>query len=363
MDKNIPIFDIFNVLVGGDMKNINTNSTKDDIFKYPVYSNGVSDNGLFCFTDSFKVDSESITISARGTIGACFYRNNKYTPVGRLICLTVKNNLNINLKFYYYVLSREKFIHADGAIKSLTIPMLNDIKLPDLSFEKQNKIVSILEKQESVISNIEKLISKTEKMFEYFEKNLLSGILRLDYNTVSTWKKIKIKDSMSILFGKRIIKKDSSGLIPVYGGGNASFNTDSYSYENKWVIARFALSKKCVRFIDEKFWLLDSGFTFKSINNNDEDFLGFKINSMQEYIYNVLARGAAQKNVDMKEFENLEIEIPSYEEQKNISIFLRRIINLLNDQNKLLKKEKQKFEWLSEKLLSGEYLVVEEEQE
>lgn len=258
--------------------------------------------------------------------------------------------------FLYYCI-KNIGLHTEGYKRHFSI--LKEKEIFDIPNKKN--ICNILNKQESIILNIEKLISKTEKIFDYFELNLLSGKISLDDNKSNSWEKIKIKDSMNILYGKRITKKESSGLIPVYGGGNASFYTDSYSYENKWVIGRFALSKKCVRFISDKFWLLDSGFTFTSINN-DEDFLGFKINSMQDYIYNVLARGAAQKNLDMKEFENLEIVIPPYEEQQKISKFLRKIVNLLDYQNQLLQKEKQKFEWLSEKLLSGEYLVVEDKE-
>lgn len=368
MDKNIPIFDIFNVMVGGDMKNINTNRTKDDIFKYPVYSNGVNDKGLFCFADSFKVDSESITISARGTIGACFYRNNKYTPVGRLICLTAKNNLNINLKFYYYVLSREKFIHADGAIKSLTIPMLNDIKLPGLSLKKQNKIVSILEKQESVISNIEKLILKTEKMFSYFCDNLISGKMILENNKLinninkNNMKKYKLENFLKMYPNTKkyqIKSKDilESGTIPVISQEKEKIS--GYSNKKDYIMADknnpiivFGDHSCTLKLIDFNFILGGDGTKVFTSNNNETLFLYYLIKNL-----GLKTEGYKRHFSILK--EKLVVDIPN---KLDVCKILLNIEQLIENQKKLLEKEKQKFEWLSEKILSGEYLVVEEQE-
>lgn len=365
--KTVKLSDIISFSMGNTPKKVDDNYNGD----IPWITISNLKNKYINHYTAFVKNSKSVKIIPKDTLIGSFKMS-----VGRFgfttedcctneaIIAIRKEDTKENLDYLYYLLPR--YFNDNAEKNGQGIPLLNSKKIKDIrvdipKLEEQNKIVKILEKQESIILNIEKLISKTEKIFDYFESNLLSGKISLDDNKSNSWEKIKIKDSMNILYGKRITKKESSGLIPVYGGGNASFYTDSYSYENKWVIGRFALSKKCVRFINDKFWLLDSGFTFTSINN-DEDFLGFKINSMQDYIYNVLARGAAQKNLDMKEFENLEIVIPPYEEQQKISKFLRKIVNLLDYQNQLLQKEKQKFEWLSEKLLSGEYLVVEDKE-
>lgn len=365
--KTVKLSDIISFSMGNTPKKVDDNYNGD----IPWITISNLKNKYINHYTAFVKNSKSVKIIPKDTLIGSFKMS-----VGRFgfttedcctneaIIAIRKEDTKENLDYLYYLLPR--YFNDNAEKNGQGIPLLNSKKIKDIrvdipKLEEQNKIVKILEKQESIILNIEKLISKTEKIFDYFELNLLSGKISLDDNKSNSWEKIKIKDSMNILYGKRITKKESSGLIPVYGGGNASFYTDSYSYENKWVIGRFALSKKCVRFISDKFWLLDSGFTFTSINN-DEDFLGFKINSMQDYIYNVLARGAAQKNLDMKEFENLEIVIPPYEEQQKISKFLRKIVNLLDYQNQLLQKEKQKFEWLSEKLLSGEYLVVEDKE-
>ncbi len=123
----------------------------------------------------------------------------------------------------------------------------------------------------------------------------------------------KISDVCDIEFGTRIVKNKSIGsLYPVYGGGDETFRTDSYNREKRVVIARFALSKKCTRFVDTKFFLNDSGLTLGTKDKTilSQKYLDKYILSMNDKIYNI-ARGAGQKNLDMKHFANLEICYPS----------------------------------------------------
>ena len=56
-------------------------------FPYPIYSNGTGEGSLYGFTETYKIDKEAVTISARGTIGWHAVRQAKFTPIIRLITL------------------------------------------------------------------------------------------------------------------------------------------------------------------------------------------------------------------------------------------------------------------------------------
>lgn len=137
----------------------------------------------------------------------------------------------------------------------------------------------------------------------------------------------KLGDICEIKFGKRIKKdevevdKDYNDIIyPCYGGGDISFYMKEYNREGKnLVISRFALSKCCVRIINNKFWLNDSGFTLHTKNNKliMQDYLNYIMLDKQEEIYN-LSAGACQKNIIIDDFNKLEIPIPSLEVQQKI---------------------------------------------
>jgi type I restriction enzyme M protein len=162
----------------------------------------------------------------------------------------------------------------------------------------------------------------------------------------------KINDICDIQFGKRI-KRDNVEITddymgekyPCYGGGDISFYMKEYNREGfNIVISRFGISEKCVRLIDCKFWLNDSGFTLKSNNENilNTKYLGYYFHvEMQKKIYS-MSCGACQKNLQMDNFRSIEIPVPSLSAQNKIVERFDAIKNSIKNRGieykKILKK-------------------------
>ena len=139
-----------------------------------------------------------------------------------------------------------------------------------------------------------------------------------------------IDELITLDFGTRITKsKDAGTIYPVYGGGGASFRTDNYNREDKYVVSRFAMSEKCVRYVSGKFWMLDSGFTYSV---KDESLLSYKyisywlLNAQQE-IY-ACASQSAQRNLKTAEFKRFEVPVPPMQVQEAIVEILDKFTNL-----------------------------------
>lgn len=139
-----------------------------------------------------------------------------------------------------------------------------------------------------------------------------------------------IDELITLDFGTRITKsKDAGTIYPVYGGGGASFRTDNYNREDKYVVSRFAMSEKCVRYVSGKFWMLDSGFTYSV---KDESLLSYKyisywlLNAQQE-IY-ACSSQSAQRNLKTAEFKRFEVPVPPLEIQEAIVEILDKFTNL-----------------------------------
>jgi type I restriction enzyme M protein len=152
----------------------------------------------------------------------------------------------------------------------------------------------------------------------------------------------KIGDLIDQEFGERITKKDSIGTkFPVYGGGGESFRTDDYNRENKLVISRFAMAEKCARFVNEKFWLMDSGFTFKIKESKKteilEEYLEIVFLSIQDKIF-ACARGQAQKNINNNLFNSIEIAVPPIDVQKVIISEIKNKQSIIDGANDLIQK-------------------------
>ena len=132
--------------------------------------------------------------------------------------------------------------------------------------------------------------------------------------------------------GTRIVKRNNTeGEYPVYGSGRAMFSTDTFNREGyNILIGRFALSLECVRFINEKIFLNDSGLTVKPKTNILlHKYLGYYLLHNQNIIYNC-ARGPAQKNLEIDIFKSIKIQIPTLDKQQEIIKYLDFIYEKVN---------------------------------
>ena len=156
------------------------------------------------------------------------------------------------------------------------------------------------------------------------------------------WTYKKLSEVAEIQYGTRVVQnRDGGSIYPVYGGGGATFKMDSYNREDCLVVARFAMSKQCTRFVKGKFFLNDSGLTLNSFDQNIllQSYLDKYILGLNDYIY-FLGKGMAQKNLDMKSFRDLIIGFPnSLSEQRCIVAEL----DLMSD---VIEKQKDQIEEL-----------------
>ena len=165
----------------------------------------------------------------------------------------------------------------------------------------------------------------------------------------------------SIDYGTRIVKGNNiEGEYPVYGSGRAMFSTNTFNREGyNILIGRFALSLECVRFINEKIFLNDSGLSIKPKTDILlHKYIGYYLLHNQSIIYNC-ARGTAQKNLEMDIFKSIKIPIPSLERQQEIVKYLDFIYEKANKtSNEKIAELKQLNEFcLSNQKIFGENVV------
>jgi type I restriction enzyme S subunit len=148
---------------------------------------------------------------------------------------------------------------------------------------------------------------------------------------------MKLGDIAEIKFGTRITKskdeksKDLPNVYPVYGGGDITFYTDKFNRDGETVIlSRFGVSPKCVRVINGKLFLNDSGMSIHNRSNNLMDFIKFYLLYHQQHIYENYTAGQAQLNTETnKLLREFEIPIPPLQIQEQI---INKIVQL-NEQS------------------------------
>lgn len=138
------------------------------------------------------------------------------------------------------------------------------------------------------------------------------------------WKYTTIGESCNINYGTRVVRsKDGGTIYDVYGGGGATFKMDTYNREDCLVVARFAMSKQCTRYVKGKFFLNDSGLTVspKDGSNLSQTLLDKILLALNDTIYS-FGRGSAQRNLNIKEFSTMKIAYPINlaEQEKFVSL-------------------------------------------
>lgn len=124
------ISDVANVKAGGDKpKNISSVST--NMHSVPIFSNGISNNGLYGYTNEPKINQKAVTVSARGTIGFVCLRETPYYPIVRLISVIPKGNITHR---YLYLWLRKNNIQGYGTTQQqLTVPVFKKYPISILS--------------------------------------------------------------------------------------------------------------------------------------------------------------------------------------------------------------------------------------
>ena len=140
-----------NIFAGGDKPN-NLTGNITETNKVPVVANGLVNEGIIGYTDSYSAEKGCITVSGRGTIGFPVIRTYNFFPIVRLIVINPSKLLFD--KYLYYFLSSQKYDSTGTSIPQLTVPMIHPkiIPLPPLSEQKR------------IVAKIEELLPYCEKL-------------------------------------------------------------------------------------------------------------------------------------------------------------------------------------------------------
>lgn len=175
------------ISAGGDVPKIcakgQTHPTAE--FPYPIFANATDENALYGYTDGYKIESDAVTISARGAkVGYHTVRKAKFTPIIRLIVLVPDKDV-ILTRYLNYALNMTPIGGDKGGIPQLTVPTVKKIIIPipyanDLkkSLAEQARIVAILDKFDALTTSLTEglpcEIELRQKQYEYYRDLLLS---------------------------------------------------------------------------------------------------------------------------------------------------------------------------------------------
>lgn len=184
--------EIFSITAGGDVDPHRSSSHQDMAHPYPIYSNALTNRGLYGYCSYADHPPASITITARGTLGVANYRDHPYTAIGRVLVLEPKSEIAGNF-FAEVINNRIKFAIESTGVPQLTAPQISTYRLAIAPFAEQCAIAISLSDANALIDTLNKLIAKKRDLKQAVMQRLLTGQTRLP-NFTGQWEMVRASE-------------------------------------------------------------------------------------------------------------------------------------------------------------------------
>lgn len=339
----------------------------------------------------FKVEPGDFIMSCAGTIGE-LYKLPSNAPIGIINQALIKMKISeqiINHNYFQFLFKfdsfRKGFSSDGGIIINFNLDTLRKVECGLPPLPQQSSITTILSAQESIINDMETLVEKYETRLRYLSEELLSGRLRIKEVEGETifyknkeWKEVeingeikeipldwevdKISDIFEVQRGSVLSKdyiKNNIGIYPVYSSAtenNGSIgNIKTYMFDGEFLTwTTDGVYAGTVFYRSGRFNCTNICGLLK-IKDNEKSIKGISYFVKKELIKHVNHIGNSK--LMSNTVSNVELVYASQKELFLISGFMNKKEELIETQKKLLEKEKQKFNFLLNSLLSGNYLV------
>lgn len=317
-----------------------------------------------------KVTSQDLIITLRGSIGnIVVFENDKFsTAFINAQMMIIRPNINNKYYLYYLfqTLKSKKEIEnmsSGSAQPQLTKKDLKSFKLFYPSFQEQEKIANFLSSVDKKISLIEEKL----ELFKEYKKGVMQKIFSQELrfkdnegNDYPEWEEKRLGDILEEYIEKSTINNQYQTLSSTATGlylQEEYFNRQIASVNN---IGYKILLKNQLVFSPQNLWLgnininikYERGIvspSYKIFNLKGNIILInyfknlIKIPRMLEAYKNASEQGASvvRRNLDMEQFMNIYINLPTLEEQQKIADFLSSIDTKIEKIEKKLENLKE----------------------
>ena len=163
------------ILTGGEpCGNIIKGGKSDSMHPYAIFGNGAE---IYGWSDTYRVGTDAVTISSIGAnTGTIYYRKGPFTPIIRLKVILPGENLS--QRFLYHILKTIKIKKKKSSVPNMNANEIKSILIPVPSMEEQERIVSILDRFETLTTDLQSglpaEIEARRQQYEYYRNKLLT---------------------------------------------------------------------------------------------------------------------------------------------------------------------------------------------
>ncbi|KKU44553.1 MAG: type IC HsdS subunit [Berkelbacteria bacterium GW2011_GWA2_46_7] len=348
--QNFRFDQIFNISAGGDISGQHVRKVRDNVFRYPVYSNS-SGIGLYGFSDTYKEKADCITVTGRGTLGVAVARFERFYPIVRLLVLRSKQQTSS--VFFENAINHKRFFVESTGVPQLTGPQIGGYKVIVPEYEEQQKIADFLMAVDEKIAVVRKRIDLLKKykkgvMQAIFSQTLrfkpahrsLGGVGDENGNDFPDWEEKKLGEIFEYEQPTKYIVKSTeysnSHKTPVLTAGKTFIlgytdETDNI-FEDRLPVVIFDDFTTASQFVDFPFKVKSSAMKILKTKNGVSPKVGY------ELLRRIKFSADDHKRYWIGTFQNFKVFIPSEAEQKKIADFLTSLDDKINLEERKLEQ-------------------------
>ena len=232
----------------------------------------------------------------------------------------------VGAQYIYYYLQHfnlNRLIFGSGQ-PLITGGMLKKVKVSLGNIQEQNKLTRLLSLLDERIATQNKIIDKLQ--------SLIKGIGKHLFMDNQNWRTVKIGELLRIGNGKDY-KHLSIGKIPVYGTGGQMLLVNDYLYDGESVCIGRKGTIDTPMFLKGKFWTVDTLFYTYDFKDVLPKFCYYLFLQINWKLYN---EGTGVPSLSKSTIENIEVKIPSLEQQQKICSILDCYEHKTNNEEQIL---------------------------
>jgi type I restriction enzyme S subunit len=229
------IGEVFNIAAGGDVDPKRSQSYCDESHPHPIYSNALTNSGLYGYCSYTDHQAGSITVTARGMVGAANFRDHTYTAIGRVLVLQPKREI-AGLYFSEVINDRVKFANESTGVPQLTAPQISKYQVPVPPLHEQRAIAEALSDVDALLGALDRLIAKKRDLKQAAMQQLLTGQTRLP-GFHGEWEVKRLGEVCRITTGKKDVNEGNpDGQFPFFTCSRSHTYSDSYSFDTEAIL-------------------------------------------------------------------------------------------------------------------------------
>ncbi len=303
----------------------------DENGEFPIIGTG----GEFGRANKFLHLGKSVILGRKGTIDKPQYLETPFWSVDTAYYTEIFDSTFP--KFFYYLCTTIQFdfYRYGSAVPSMTQEALNHILFPSPLLSEQIAIANYLDHKTALINM---LIADKQKLIELFKEERTAIINEAVSGEGKGWKRTKLKYVLSNHDYVRVPlsaeqRGDMEKTYDYYGASGIIDKVDNFLFDGEYILigedgANLLTRNSALAFKAKgKFWVNNHAHILKPKNGN----IDFFVHLLESIDYTIWITGSAQPKLTAENLFNIELIIPSEDEQNQIVLHIHKEIQRINN--------------------------------